>query len=158
MGQWFTFSVKTFRYNIHDGDQFHVDLKPNPPKPQYSNRTGTTEKSIWRKKNQLIDDILIFQLADNTSRRKRSTDQNPTNSSTSSEDDKRDLPVETSPFSLDSLQKLVEQKDADKRQTFTELDHPYVLIDKNIQIQKNDRDDDDDDDLLLAAAAACHNH
>lgn len=29
-----------FRYNIHDGDQFHVDIKPDPPKPQYTHRTG----------------------------------------------------------------------------------------------------------------------
>jgi hypothetical protein len=30
-----------FRYNIHDGDQFHVDIKPDPPKPQHTTRTGT---------------------------------------------------------------------------------------------------------------------
>ena len=101
---------------------------------------------------------MIFKLADSTSRRKKSTDQNSTNSSTSSEDCKTNFPVENSPFSLDSLQKLAEQKDADKWQTFTELDHLYRSIDKNIQIQKNDRDDDDDDDLLLAAAAACHSN
>jgi hypothetical protein len=28
-------------YNIHDGDQFHVDIKPDPPKVQHSTRTGT---------------------------------------------------------------------------------------------------------------------
>lgn len=29
-----------FRYNIHDGDQFHVDMKPEPPKPQHITRTS----------------------------------------------------------------------------------------------------------------------
>jgi hypothetical protein len=38
-----TFDDFDFRYNIHDGDQFHVDIKPDPPKPQYTTRTGRSE-------------------------------------------------------------------------------------------------------------------
>ncbi|CAF4904009.1 unnamed protein product, partial [Rotaria sp. Silwood1] len=123
-------------YNIHDGDQFHVDIKPDPPKPQYSNRT-----------------------VDTTHRNKKSTDSNPTNSSTSSsDDDKINISIEISPFSLDSLQKLAEEKpiNNDNNQTSIELDYLYPSTDKNIQMKIND-DDDDDDLLLAAAAAACNN-
>ncbi|CAF3680898.1 unnamed protein product [Rotaria sordida] len=121
-------------YNIHDGDQFHVDLKPDAPKPQHSNRT-----------------------ADITQRNKKSTDGNTTNSSTSSDDDKTNISIEISPFSFDSLQKLTEEKSTNNNnQTTTiELDYLYPSIDKNIEIKVND--DDHDDDLLLAAAAACNN-
>ncbi|CAF1236486.1 unnamed protein product [Rotaria sordida] len=120
-------------YNIHDGDQFHVDLKPDAPKPQHSNRT-----------------------ADITQRNKKSTDSNTTNSSTSSDDDKTNISIEISPFSFDSLQKLTEEKSTNNNnQTTTiELDYLYPSIEKNIEIKVND---DDDDDLLLAAAAACNN-
>ncbi|CAF2779807.1 unnamed protein product [Rotaria sp. Silwood2] len=122
-------------YNIHDGDQFHIDLKPDPPKPQYSNRT-----------------------VDTTRHNKKSTDSNSTNSSTSSDDDKTNLSVEISPFSLDSLQKLAEEETINNNninQTSIELDNLYPSTDKNVQIKMND----EDDDLLLAAAAAaaCNN-
>ncbi|CAF4246803.1 unnamed protein product [Rotaria sp. Silwood2] len=123
-------------YNIHDGDQFHIDLKPDPPKPQYSNRT-----------------------VDTTRHNKKSTDSNSTNSSTSSDDDKTNLSVEISPFSLDSLQKLAEEETINNNninQTSIELDNLYPSTDKNVQIKMND----EDDDLLLAAAAAaaCNNN
>ena len=41
--------MRLFRYNIHDGDQFHVDLKPEPPKAQQSNRTGKTLAKYFQK-------------------------------------------------------------------------------------------------------------
>ncbi|UJR14790.1 hypothetical protein I4U23_001778 [Adineta vaga] len=118
-------------YNIHDGDQFHIDLKPDPPKPQYTTRT-----------------------ADNTRSRKKSTENNQINSSTSSDDDKTTPPGEISPFTFDSLQKLAQQKDSNDIRTSIELDDIYPSIDKTIQMNMND---EDDDDLLLAAATACTN-
>jgi hypothetical protein len=119
-------------YNIHDGDQFHVDLKPDPPKSQHSNRTVDTTRPV----------------------RKKSTD-NSTNSSvssTSSDDDK--IPQ---PFSFDSLQKLSNQTDKNLPQAFTHLDQFYPSIDSSNPppIENNLNDDDDDNDLLLAAAVAC---
>ncbi|CAF3810769.1 unnamed protein product [Rotaria sp. Silwood1] len=43
-------------YNIHDGDQFHIDLKPDPPKFQHSNRTADMIHQTRKKKlpNNLI--------------------------------------------------------------------------------------------------------
>ncbi len=142
--------IHLFRYNIHDGDQFHVDLKPDPPKSQHSNRTGRTSIEILQKKS------FFFLLVVDTTRpvRKKSTD-NSTNSSvssTSSDDDK--IPQ---PFSFDSLQKLSNQTDKNLPQTFTHLDQFYPSIDSSNPppIENNLNDDDDDNDLLLAAAVAC---
>jgi hypothetical protein len=115
-------------YNIHDGDQFHVDLKLDPPKPQQSNRTVDTARPP-RKKS-----------ADNST--------NSSYSSNSSEDDKTSLP-----FSFDSLQKLSNQTDTNLHQAFIQLDQLYPSIEKHPSIEHNFNDDDDD--LLLAAAAAC---
>ncbi|CAF1684576.1 unnamed protein product [Adineta ricciae] len=113
-------------YNIHDGDQFHIDVKPDYRKPQPSNQSAHTARRI----------------------RKKSTDNSPNSSfsSTSSEDDKISLP-----FSFDSLQKLSNQKDIDlHHQTFVQLDQLYPSIEKVSEIN------DDDDDLLSAAAMACN--
>ena len=96
-------------YNIHDGDQFHIDLKPEPTtKPTHST-----------------------QLTNNR-RRKKSTDNHPTNE-------------KSSPFSFDSLQKLA-QHDC-QTNTLIELDQ-LCPISPPANL-------DDDDDLLMAAAAAC---
>jgi hypothetical protein len=95
----------------------------------------------------------VFKLVDTTRRRKKSTDNNPVNSSTSSDDDKIIAPVENSPFSFDSLQKLAQQNDKNNNQTFIELDHLYPSIETIIEIKKTD----EDDDLLLAAVTACTN-
>ncbi|CAF1240826.1 unnamed protein product [Adineta steineri] len=119
-------------YNIHNGDQFHIDLKPDPPKPQHSTRP-----------------------VDTTRLRKKSTNNNRTNSSTSSDDSKITSSIEESPFTFDSLQKLAQQNDANNTQFSIELDGIYPSTDKNIHMNKND---EDDDELLLAAAAtACTN-
>ncbi|CAF3858208.1 unnamed protein product [Rotaria magnacalcarata] len=32
-------------YNMHDGDQFHIDIKQDPPKPQYSSRLADTSRN-----------------------------------------------------------------------------------------------------------------
>lgn len=101
-------------YKIHDGDQFHVDLKPEPVKPQ-------------------------------TRGRKKSTD-NPSLQSSP--------PVEMSPFSFDSLQKLAQEKDPNNNHTNSTLiaiDHLYPSMETRSPTQTLD----DDDDLLLAAATAC---
>ncbi|CAF2918217.1 unnamed protein product [Rotaria sp. Silwood2] len=119
-------------YNIHDGDQFHVDLKPDPSKLQHSNRTADITRHTHEKK-----------LINNST--------NSLFSSTSSEDDKKILP-----FSFDSLQKLSNQTDTNILQSFIQLDQLYPSIDKNSQIPKQtSHDDDDDDDLLSAAAIVC---
>lgn len=97
--------------------------------------------------------FFVFILADTARRQKKSTDSNPTNSSTSSDDDKTNTSIEISPFSIDSLQKIAEQKVSNNNQTPVEIDHLYPSIDKNAPIKTND----EDDDLLLAAAAAVCN-
>ncbi|CAF0913981.1 unnamed protein product [Adineta steineri] len=110
-------------YNIHDGDQFHIDLKPDLRKPQQSN-----------------------QIADSTRHsRKKSTDNSPNSSfsSTSSDDDKI-----ISPFTFDSLQKLSNQTDINTHQAFIQLDQLYPSAEKTSQIN-----DDDDDLLFAAASA-----
>lgn len=90
-----------------------------------------------------------FQLVETTRRRKKSTDNN----NTSSDDDKINPPVEISPFTFDSLQKLAQQNDANNNQTLIQLDHLYPSIEKINQMKQID----EDDDLLLAAATACTN-
>jgi len=103
--------------------------------------------------NSIFWIFFVFKLVDTTRRRKKSTDNNPVNSSTSSDDDKIILPVENSPFSFDSLQKLAQQNDKNNNQTLIELDHLYPSIETIIEIKKTD----EDDDLLLAAVTACTN-
>ncbi|CAF3588630.1 unnamed protein product [Rotaria socialis] len=113
-------------YNIHDGDQFHVDLKPDQFKPQHSSRPV----NITAYSNKLAND-------------------NSVESSASSENDKKHPP-----FSLDSLQNLPNQTDISTSQAFIQLDQFYPSTDKNVQISKQ-ISNDDDDDLLSAAAMAC---
>lgn len=131
------------RYKIHDGDQFHIDLKPDVRKPTHAHQKG---------KERRTDDhapCLHFAVlvADCTRRtRKKSVDTSPNSSfsSSSSEDDKTG-----SPFSFESLQKLSNQTDTDRQLAFSQLDQLYPSAASPPQIN------DDDDDLLFAAAAAC---
>lgn len=91
---------------------------------------------------------VFFQLVEMNRPRKKSTDNHPINSSTSSDDDKTTPPVEICPFSFDSLQKLTENP---SNPTSIELDHLYPSNTNIITMHKTD----EDDDLLLAAAIAC---
>lgn len=70
----------------------------------------------------------------------------------SSDDDKTTPPVEISPFSFDSLQKLTNNPSNSLTATSIELDHLYPSNEPNNLLAKKT---DEDDDLLLAAAMAC---
>ncbi len=96
--------------------------------------------------------MFFFELVETSRHHKKSTDNNQINLSTSSDDDKMNPPVENSPFSFNSLQKLTQQNNTNN-QILIELDHLYSSIEKTNQIKKTD----EDDDLLLAAATACAN-
>jgi hypothetical protein len=129
------------RYNIHDGDQFHIDLKPDARKPPHTHQIGRDKQAI------LVNIYFVFLVANSTRRaRKKSTDTSPNSSfsSASSEEDKSPLP-----FSFDSLQKLSNQTDTSLQQAFVQLDQLYPSVASTPQIN------DDDDDLLFAAAMAC---
>lgn len=132
-----------FRYNIHDGDQFHVDLKPDSSKPHASTRPGRKfKKELIKLATQNLFFLLLVDI-------KNSSNQNQELSSASSENDRKSIP-----FSFDSLQNLPNQTDLNTAEKFIQLDQFYPSNDKNLQM-KNTNEDDDDDDLLSAAAIAC---
>ncbi|CAF4328136.1 unnamed protein product, partial [Rotaria sordida] len=112
-------------YNIHDGDQFHVDLKPDPFKSQHSNRTVDITRNTHEKKL--------------------------TNNSTSSEDDKKLLPFSFD--SLQNLSNQndtnILQSFIQLDQFYSSIDKNSQIL------KQNSNNDDDDDDLLSAAAVVC---
>ncbi|CAF1117969.1 unnamed protein product [Rotaria sordida] len=108
-------------YNIHDGDQFHVDLKPDPFKSQYSNRTVDITRNTHE--NKL------------------------TNNSTSSEDDKKLLPFSFD--SLQNLSNQIDtnilQSFIQRDQFYSSIDKNSQIL------KQNSNNDDDDDLLSAAA-------
>lgn len=115
---------------------------------------NTPREQVRTHRSRVQPSFTRVRSADSARPRKKSAESQPISSSASSDDDKITSPVEASPFTFDSLQKIAEHKDSNNNRTSLAVDQLYPSIDVTAHAPKND---EDDDDLLLAAAAACTN-